>query len=793
MRELQSGDLRGALVGVDNALGKLPDSRSDWYWRLTALKAEILIWKGLNKESLALLQQDIPPSLQSSDTAIWRRLTRASALTNLSEFPAATQNLSEADTLARASHPELLGYVALRKGTLADFQGDVSGASNQYRASLEAARDEKDTYLEACALGSLGLLETEQEHYDAAVDWNREALRVAESAGARSLAARIRLNTGWNYFELGDYDLALDLFQQADAAAGTAGVLKDQAICRTNIGAVNYYLRNYTRAETNSIESLQLARNLDDKRLITESLNTLSSTAIARGQLDAAENYNREALELSRSIHDHVGELSSRLIAGRIEAGRKQFHRAEELLGQIILDRAASAATRWEAEARLASVYSQEEQPAKAEGEYKRAVGTIQAARQSIEEDELRLTFLSSAIDFYDDYIDFLMRKGKTEEALRVADRTRSQILMESLTSANKAAALLSPGAAPRQLAKELHASLLVYWVGQNHSYLWVVTPAGLSTFLLPPKSQIDPVVKKYRQAILDGHDVLAGDHSGGEQLYAMLVAPARDLIPGNSRVILLPAESLSGVNFETLIAPDPGPHFWIEDVTLSTASSLAMLSNANRRAFRQERSLLLVGNPEPANPDFPRLLQAPAEMQRISGHFPQAKREVLEGSKATPAAYLASNSDRFAYLHFVTHGIASNTQPLESAVILSREGDSYKLYARDIVKHPLTAELVTISACNGAGTRVYAGEGLVGLSWAFLRAGARHVIASLWEVSDSSSTPQLMDELYQGLDRGEDPATALRKAKLSMLKSNAHTVFAKPFYWAPFQLYAGS
>jgi CHAT domain-containing protein len=793
MRELQSGDLKGALVGVDNALGKLPDSRSDWYWRLTALKAEILIWKGLNKESLALLQQDIPPSLQSSDTAIWRRLTRASALTNLSEFPAATQNLSEADTLARASHPELLGYVALRKGTLADFQGDVSGASNQYRASLEAARDEKDTYLEACALGSLGLLETEQEHYDAAVDWNREALRVAESAGARSLAARIRLNTGWNYFELGDYDLALDLFQQADAAAGTAGVLKDQAICRTNIGAVNYYLRNYTRAETNSIESLQLARNLDDKRLITESLNTLSSTAIARGQLDAAENYNREALELSRSIHDHVGELSSRLIAGRIEAGRKQFHRAEELLGQIILDRAASAATRWEAEARLASVYSQEEQPAKAEGEYKRAVGTIQAARQSIEEDELRLTFLSSAIDFYDDYIDFLMRKGKTEEALRVADRTRSQILMESLTSANKAAALLSPGAAPRQLAKELHASLLVYWVGQNHSYLWVVTPAGLSTFLLPPKSQIDPVVKKYRQAILDGHDVLAGDHSGGEQLYAMLVAPARDLIPGNSRVILLPAESLSGVNFETLIAPDPGPHFWIEDVTLSTASSLAMLSNANRRAFRQERSLLLVGNPEPANPDFPRLLQAPAEMQRISGHFPQAKREVLEGSKATPAAYLASNSDRFAYLHFVTHGTASNTQPLESAVILSREGDSYKLYARDIVKHPLTAELVTISACNGAGTRVYAGEGLVGLSWAFLRAGARHVIASLWEVSDSSSTPQLMDELYQGLDRGEDPATALRKAKLSMLKSNAHTVFAKPFYWAPFQLYAGS
>ena len=793
MGDLRSGDLDGALSGVDDTLGKVPDVHSDWYWRFTALKAEILIWKGLNKESLALLQQDLPPSLQTSDTAIWRKLTQASALTSSSDFPGAARSLAEADKLARASHQELLGYVALRQGTLADYQSDLNSASSQYHAALIAARDVKDSYLEASALGSLGLLETELEHFDSAVDWNREGLRVAESAGAKSLAAKIRLNTGWNYFELGDYEMALRLFEQADAAAGTAGLLKDQAICRTNTGAVNYYLRNYAEAEANSLQALQLARNLDEKRLVTESLNTLSSVAIAGGQLGAAENYNREALELSRSIHDRTGETSSQLIAGQIEASRKQFARAEELFGQIVRDQTAPAATRWEAEARLAGVYAQEEQPAKAEREYKRAVAAIQTTRQSIEEDELRLTFLSSAIDFYDDYIDFLMRQGKAEEALGVADRTRSLTLTEGLKSSQRAPPSASPGPAPRQLAQQMHASLLLYWVGQKHSYLWVATPARLSTFMLPQKSQIDPLVKKYRQAILEGEDVLAGDHSGGEQLYAMLVGPTRNLIPGNSRVILLPAESLSGVNFETLIVPEPRPHFWIEDVTVSTASSLAILSRVNRRTLQQEESLLLVGNPEPANGDFPRLQQAPAEMQRISGHFPQAKREVLEGSGATPAAYLASNPDRFVYLHFVAHGTASHTQPLESAVILSRQGDSYKLYAREIVKHRLKAKLVTISACNGAGTRAYAGEGLVGLSWAFLRAGAHHVIASLWEVSDSSSTPQLMDELYQGLERGEDPATALRNAKLLMVKSNAHTVFAKPFYWAPFQLYSGS
>ena len=73
---------------------------------------------------------------------------------------------------------------------------------------------------------------------------------------------------------------------------------------------------------------------------------------------------------------------------------------------------------------------------------------------------------------------------------------------------------------------------------------------------------------------------------------------------------------------------------------------------------------------------------------------------------------------------------------------------DSFKLYAREIMQHPIDAQLVTIAACYGGGTRSYAGEGLVGLSWAFLRAGAHNVIGALWEVSDESA-PRLMDGLY--------------------------------------------
>jgi CHAT domain-containing protein len=187
--------------------------------------------------------------------------------------------------------------------------------------------------------------------------------------------------------------------------------------------------------------------------------------------------------------------------------------------------------------------------------------------------------------------------------------------------------------------------------------------------------------------------------------------------------------------------------------------------------------------------------------MKAIERHFGSADEVVFSREQATPKAYVASAPERFSYIHFVSHGVASRTDPLDSAIILSREDsrtaapgnradwvkDSFKLYAREVMQHPINARVVTISACYGGGTRAYAGEGLVGLSWAFLRAGAHSAIGALWEVSDGS-TPRLMDGLYEGLEEGQTPAVALRQAKLALLHSQGRS--RKPFYWAPFQIY---
>ena len=133
---------------------------------------------------------------------------------------------------------------------------------------------------------------------------------------------------------------------------------------------------------------------------------------------------------------------------------------------------------------------------------------------------------------------------------------------------------------------------------------------------------------------------------------------------------------------------------------------------------------------------------------------------------------------------------MANPLSPLDSAVILSGPADKNRLLARDVTRIPLSAELVTISACRSAGGTSYAGEGLVGFAWAFLRAGARNVIAGMWDVSDRS-TAQLMAALYGGIAAGKPVQEALRSAKLDLIRSGG--AYVKPFYWAPFQLYMGT
>jgi CHAT domain-containing protein/Tfp pilus assembly protein PilF len=793
--EVDRGEFNSTLTETDTALRQYGTGNTEWEWRFRLLKARILVSRSQGEDALSLLKPEPPAQLPSTEIREQRKLYQGIAHRYIQQFTEAERDFAETERLAESLPPFYACQLLIARAALWVDEKKYDAAQADYREALTLARNYSLPGMEAASLADLARLTTSQNHFDEALDLYVAALQLAKSLEMKGNSATILGNMGWSYFELGNFDSALDFYSQGAEASGKSGLPGYSAYWFTGVANSYVALREYARAEELARTTLKRAHDLKNAQVIKACLNTLTEITLRTGRLGEAEQYNQEAL----TAEDKFGTLDALLFAGDIAIAKKNFSNAEELFRQVLAEPNSETAVKWQAEAGLAQVWDDQRRFVEAERQYLRAISTIEQARRSIHHDELRLSFLSSGIEVYGEYIDFLVRRGRSADALNQAELSRARTLAEGLSANDQAAAshvsLPRPSAhvQPQQLAQRLHATILVYWLGEKHSYLWAVTPSRTTCFTLPPASEIEPLIKSYRELTIKSGDVLNNAASAGEKLYASLVEPAKKVLPPGSRVILLPDASLYGLNFETLIVPEPQPHFWIEDVTLTTASSLTLLSSSVMHATGKGKSLLLVGNTEPPNTEFPRLAQAPAEMEKIGHHFPDQGRKVLEGKAATATAYLSSNPERYSYLHFVTHGTASRTRPLESAVILSPEGDSYKLYARDIVLHRLNANLVTISACNGSGTRTYSGEGLVGLSWAFLHAGAHNVIGALWEVSDAS-TPQLMDALYGELSQGKDPATALRDAKLSLLhSSDPSSVFKKPFYWAPFQLYAGS
>lgn len=787
---LSRGETVTALQEAGKGLQLFPKQETEWHWRFLVLKAEVLHVQGLDKASLDLLKEEVPSSLATSEAAVRRRLIQGAASVGIRQLDDAGKFLTEADALVKSFHPELAGEFALRFGTLQFRKGEASAAEAAYRRALECAREQKDSFLEAAALGNLGAVTTLEGHYDESIEWNRAAAELARSVGAKAQLAKTLGNTGWSYVEVGDYENALSFYKQAEEVSAKSGLVASQTRWLASIAYADQGLHDYTDAESVLNRAVRLARAQDDRETLVQCLSQLAWNALWAGKNDQAEKYNNEAAVFANQVGPRLA-VDLKLLRGAIALSSRNYDEAEKAFLLVIGEPQASNFQQWRAQAELAKVYADKGLDAEAEKEFLRSLKTSESVRESVQSEGSRVFFLSNTMLLYSNFVNFLMTRHRAEDALQVVELSRGRTLAEGLRVESKKLSYPLRDFHPQRIAQRRNAVLLDYWLGSQQSYFWVITPAKISSFTFAKQSEVEGLVNEYRAAMQGGKDLLAGGGVAGQKLYSMLVEPAKKLVPQGARVIVLPDAGLYRLNFEALVAPEPVPHYWIEDVTLSTASSLTLLDSIGKSLAQKERRLLLVGNTEQPNDDFPALAQAPMEMKDIEKYFPAARREVLEGKQATPKAYLESNPEQFSYLHFVTHGTASVTRPLESAVILSRDRESYKLYARDIVLHHLNANLVTISACDTSGKRNISGEGLVGLSWAFLRAGAHNVIGALWEVSDAS-TPQLMDSLYAELSQSKDAATALRDAKLAMLHSNSSNVFRKPFYWATFQLYTG-
>ena len=789
------GDLNGALKEAQQASRQYAKADPKWIWQFRLLQAEILIRQGRNQQAASLLDADMPSQLASGDLAVERHVRLGIADHRLGHPRQADEQLAEAARECAVFSCTIGGELARARGVVELDRGNLGEAEHLFRESLELARLQHNQFDEATALMHLGVASMLQEHYDTSVDWSNEALRVGRALGAAITEEKTLGNLGFAYYKLGDFEQSERLYLEAERKANETGVQRDRALWRNTLGLVYYQRNQLDEAENSYRESLALAQGgQDDPTLIAGAMTTLAFVSIRKGHIETARQYCDQAIQISRAAADRDGELFALLLKGQIAAATGNTAKAEDLFHQVASESRDDVSLRWEAHNSLARLYEQHQQYPSAEREYQQAVATFEAARATVVSENLRLPFLANATHLYDDYIRFLIERGRATDALQLADYSRAQTLAEGLGLLQKkphAVAIASVN--PQQIAGRMRRVVLFYWLGPQQSYLWVVTKDRVNLFPLPPASEIEPLVQNYRTALVASRDVLESANQDGRKLYDLLVAPARQLIGQDANVVVIPDGALNTLNFETLLVSEPKMHYWVEDVTIANASSLRLLSATTTLPRKASGTLLLIGDPVSPSTEYGTLPKAAEEMSDIERHFLPSQRLVYARAQATPPAYLASTPEHYSYIHFVAHGTASQLSPLDSAVVLSRstaQEDSFKLYARNIIHQPLHADLVTISTCYGAGARAYSGEGLVGLSWAFLRAGAHNVIGALWEVSDSS-TPQLMDQLYDGLGEGRPPAEALRAAKLAMLHSDG--VFRKPFYWAPFQLYTGS
>lgn len=760
----------------------LKGSESSGTEALRLLQIEILLARGRARSAEALLSKlPDPPDLLLH--LRWL-VDRADAASKLDRSAEAFDCLDEVDRTAgsyAASDPVLRGR--LLRGAMLARQHSFEEADRVLLETATRAAGVGDAFNQAGALLNLSYSTFSQTRYDESVNYGRSALEVAERVHAGRLAGLANNNLGLAYTVLHVLDRAEAHLNTAIGQLREIGDLRNLERALGNRGNVRLQSRNPQAAVQDFRDAAEIATSIEAISDASRWAGQLSLAFTDQQNWAEAESWNQQAVALNAKLQEPENRLYLKLNAAVIANGKGNRAEAIRLYRELIAEAGMIPYLEWNAHVRLGSLLASET-PLEANVEYERGLKVLEEVRSSLIQDDHRLTYQDALMQFFKDYVELLVSEGREQQALQVAESSRARLLSEKLGFKNGSRELKA--ADFQRYAIREGEALLSYWLAPKRSFVWAVTSRGIHMKMLPGQDEIEKLVQAYKKAIEDElRDPLDSQMPQAERLGEVLLGPVQTELAGARRVVIVPDRALHGLNFETLPAPK-SHHYWIEDVELSLAPSLSLIAGTPPRP-RSKPSLLVLGAPVAAGPEYPELPAATPEIEGIRRRFAGRDQVIRIGPDATPQAFLDAMPGRFSMIHFAAHAETNSQTPLESAIILSNSGGRFKLYARDITGLKLSADLVTISACRSAGARAYGGEGLVGFAWAFLQSGARSVIAGLWDVGDNSSS-RLIQSLYDALASGSQPAAALRQAKLELLHSSGS--YRKPYYWAPYQTY---
>ena len=463
---------------------------------------------------------------------------------------------------------------------------------------------------------------------------------------------------------------------------------------------------------------------------------------------------------------------------------------------------------------------------------YRQGMAIVEQMRASIDTEASKIGFLADKQDLYGAAITLLARRGRADDTLEIMERAKARALVDLLAGRfGEAPAALDRGdvtlasalarqqdlentlreQAPvdherptqdtRKALQGLNDSLrrtdpdlaslvsvepvalqslrsplqpdevAVEFHLVHDQLITVTTDRGMSRVHTLAAPGLPALIRQFRQAIIDG-SAAARSLELGQHLYDLLFRPLEAEI-GHRPLLLIPHAELNVLPFAAL---HDGHDYlgWRQSLRLGpSVSALRFLHHLD--GHDAAATTLVIANP---TLDLP---GAAAEAQRVARLSGGAR--ILAGHDASKAAFLGLAPD-YARIHFAGHGHYDAERPLDSRLYFSRVGpDHGELRVGEVYGLHLKADMMTMSACESGLGRVAAGDEVIGLTRAFLYAGARSVVATLWEISDDA-TLALMEDFYRNLAAGMNKRDALRAAQHQVAGR-----FPEPFYWAAFFL----
>lgn len=696
---------------------------------------------------------------------------------------------------------------------------DYSKAQRLLQTSLELAQSLNEPRLEHGVFVVLGSMEAGRGNGELALSYGERALRLESAGTPPSAKYQLRNGLAIAHLELGNLDKSAEASQQALELARSLKIPLAEATVLGNLADLQ--LKRGKSGESFALSSLALTllrRTGSDPVHEATILYTHAQAQRALGKPEEALASLRNAmalLERARQLFVPTEAARAALFAGKGDV----FLAAIDLLVSLGKeDEALAVSESYHARAFLDSLVESRADlrrvlPKELLDKEKSILARISGVQRELWQEEIPRE-----------------REQQLKKELATAEDALEEFQLEVRRSNPRYADLkyLQPFTYQR-IQRELldsDTALIEYVVGEEKSFAWFVSKDKISYVALPPKKELTRLVGDYRKSLAERVPAIAAKQSvaslklQGRQLYQVLLHPFDTRLASVRKLIIVPDNALAYLPFETLVADSSSAgkgegsnaYYLVERFALAyapSASALAAVRSMESQAG--SRGIIAFGDPvyngpgseKTASPDgsrlsyytergfdLRRLPYTRNEVTSIGALFPATDRQVFLGAEANEQNVKREKLDRYRYIHFAAHGVVDEENPARSGIILSLEGSEKEdgiLQTTEIMRLKLNADLVTLSACRTGLGKVVSGEGVLGLTRAFLYAGTRSVAVSLWNVNDTA-TAELMKAFYRNLKRGMSKDEALRQAKLELLNGK-QAAWRHPYFWASFVL----